>query len=120
MIDVQNDSPSKDQGQQQSTRGTPTTINTMSSFYGPTASDGDKVVDEAWKTHENGHHEDSGDDDDDDDDHIVDHLEESDLEDAELEDKFHCRPRYQHSRIDVSVHLFVLGMHVQCCQSCFI
>lgn len=101
LIDVQNDYPSKDQGQkQQSTRGTPATINTMSTSYAPTVSDGEKVVDDAWKAHEDDHHEDSEDDEDD---HVVDHLEESDLEDAELEDKFHCRPRYQHSRIDVSI-----------------
>lgn len=127
VIDVQNDYPSKDQGQQQATRGTPTTTNSLmmmtNAYFGgvggaPTGaavSDGagEKLVDEAWKNgHDdiNGHHdheEDSGHDDhdgdvDDDDDH--DHLEETDLEDAEVEDKFHCRPRYQHSRIDVSVY----------------
>ncbi|CAG7825274.1 unnamed protein product [Allacma fusca] len=58
-------------------------INDPSHNLGPTSGDSDAEVHQTWDEPE---HE---------------QVEDVDTDELDLEDKFHCRPRYQHSRIDV-------------------
>lgn len=83
----------------------------VNSYYGPTVGDGEEDLDDPWDDHHdselvdenhngaagefttfNSNHEEL----------LVDRDGDDEEEDSELEDKFHCRPRYQHTRVDVS------------------
>ncbi|OXA52948.1 hypothetical protein Fcan01_12010 [Folsomia candida] len=82
----------------------------VNSYYGPTVGDGEEDLDDPWDDHHdselvdenhngaagefttfNSNHEEL----------LVDRDGDDEEEDSELEDKFHCRPRYQHTRVDV-------------------
>jgi hypothetical protein len=73
----------------------------INSYYGPTVGDGEEDMEDPWDEHtdlvdetSNTNHNNNEDEEEE--------VDGGGGEDSELEDKFHCRPRYQHTRMDVS------------------
>lgn len=76
----------------------------INSYYGPTVGDGEEDLDDPWDDNDTHDHEELVDESISNTNTNTNNNEgEGDGDDSEVEDKFQCRPRYQHTRVDVSL-----------------